>query len=334
MKRLLSGVLCLMLLAGCGGEKPADLSAFAPGEEDRLVIYTSHPSSLYDPIIKEFEERTGVWVQVETGGTAELLDRLEAERKQPACDLLFGGGADSLAARRELFASYISPQSEYLDPALRCEDGSWSAFSVAPVVLIYNPVLVRMNPPAGWKSLLDPVWRGRIAFASPLASGGSYTALATMKQALPEEEDVLEAFFRNLDGRVLSEIGAVVDEVADAVADGSCTVGVTLEPAALEAAEAGKDVALLYPEEGTSAVVDGMAVVAGCAHEENAKRFVDFAQGEEVQRHLAEKCWRRPVRGEPVREAAEAAILDYDLDRAAAERETILRQWRELEEQW
>lgn len=334
MKRLLTGLVCLLLLTGCGGERKTDWSAFAPEEEDRLVIYTSHPPSLYEPIVKEFEERTGIWVQVETGGTAELLDRLEAEEDHPICDLLFGGGADSLTARRELFTPYISPQTEFLDAALCCEDGSWSAFSVVPVVLVYNPMLVRMNPPTGWASLLDPVWRGRIAFADPLVSGGSYTALATMKQVLPEEEDVLEAFHRSLDGRVLSGISAVVDEVADAVADGSCTVGVTLESAALEAVEAGRDVALIYPEEGTSAVVDGMAVVAGCAHAENAQRFVDFALGEDAQRHLAEKCWRRPVRRELIREETEMNILDYDLDRAAAERDGILRQWRELEEQW
>ena len=332
MKRLLAGMLCL-LLTGCGGNPAGDWSAFAPGEAERLVIYTSHPQSVYEPVVREFEERTGIWVQVETGGTAELLERLEAEKDQPVCDLLFGGGADSLTARKELFAPYISPQSEHLDVALRCGDGSWSAFSVVPVVLVYNPVLVRMNPPAGWKSLLDPVWRGRIAFASPTVSGGSYTALATMKQVLPEE-DVLEAFFRNLDGRVLPGISEVVDEVADAVADGSCTVGVTLESAVLEAAELGKDVALVYPEEGTSAAVDGMAVIAGCAHEENARRFVDFALGEDVQSYLAEKCWRRPVRSGLVQEEPEMTILDYDLDRAAAERDAILERWRELEEQW
>lgn len=331
MKRLLASLLCLLLLTGCGRKRPTDWSAFAPEETERLVIYTSYPRSVYEPVVKEFEERTGIWVQVETGGTAELLDRLETERDHPICDLLFGGGADSLNARRELFAPYISPQTEYLEASLCCGDGSWSAFSAAAVVLIYNPVLVRMNPPTGWESLLDPVWRGRIAFASPSASECSYTALSTMKQVLPEG-DVLEALFRNLDGKVLPGTGAVVDEVADAVAGGSCTVGVTLEPAALEAVEAGKDVALIYPEEGTGAVVDGMAVIAGCAHEENARCFIDFALGEDVQQYLAEKCRRRPVRSGLYPETAEIALLDYDLDRAAAERDAILQQWRELEE--
>ena len=78
MKRLLVWVLCL-LLTGCGGKQPADWSAFIPKEEERLVIYTSHPRSVYEPVIKEFEERTGLWVQVETGGTAELLESLEED---------------------------------------------------------------------------------------------------------------------------------------------------------------------------------------------------------------------------------------------------------------
>ena len=286
MKRLAALLCALLLLTGCGGRNTAEWDALAPAEEDRLVIYTPHSESVYGPIVKEFEERTGVWVQVETGGTGELLARLEEEKDEPRCDLLFGGGVDSLTAGQELFAPYVSLLAEEVVPAFLCGDGSWTPFSSLPVVLIYNPVLVRSNPPEGWESLLDPVWRGRIAFADPTVSGSAYTALATMLQILPGE-GVLEAFFHNLGGRTLSGVSEVVAEVADAVAEGNCTVGITEEPAALEAIQAGRDVALLYPKEGTSAAADGMAVVSGCAHEENARRFIDFALGGDVQERLA-----------------------------------------------
>ena len=334
MKRLATLLCALLLLTGCGGRDTAEWDALAPAEKDRLVIYTSHPASVYAPIIKEFEERTGVWVQVETGGTGELLDRLEAEKDAPKCDLLLGGGADSLTARRELFAPYVSPLAEELVPEYLCADGSWTPFSALPVVLIYNPVLVRTNPPEGWESLLDPVWRGRIAFADPTVSGSGYTALATMLQVLPED-GVLETFFRNLGGQVLPGVTEVVDEVADAVAEGSCTIGVTIEPAALEVIRAGRDVALLYPKEGTSAAADGMAVISGCAHEENARRFIDFAVGRDVQAHLAETCCRRSVRADLAHpEGADDGmrLIDYDLSKAASERDWILSVWNLLEE--
>lgn len=333
MKRLTVCLVMLLFLTGCGEGDEADWTALSPAEADRLVIYTSHAESVYAPIVKEFEERTGVWVQVETGGTGELLERLEGEKGAPRCDLLFGGGVDSLTARKELFASYVSPLADAVVPELLCADGSWTPFSSTPAVLIYNPVLVRSNPPEGWESLLDPVWRGRIAFADPRVSGSAYTALETMLQILPGD-GVLEAFYRNLGGQTLSGISAVVDEVANAVAEGSCTVGVTEEAAAVEAIRAGRDVALLYPKEGTSAVVDGMAVINGCAHEENARRFIDFALSEDVQRYLAQACQRRGVREDlfpPSDETSGLICIDYDLDRAVMERDWILSVWQALE---
>lgn len=83
MKRLLPILMSLILLTSCAGGA-ADWSSFAPLPEDRLVIYTSHKESVYAPIVKEFEERTGIWVQVETGGTTALLSRLEEESEAPS----------------------------------------------------------------------------------------------------------------------------------------------------------------------------------------------------------------------------------------------------------
>ena len=146
MKGFLVLLAALLTLTGCGAWDDGDASAFAPGEEERLTIYTSHKAEVYGPIVREFEERTGIWVQVETGGTAELLERIAGEGEDTPCDLLFGGGVDSLSACADLFESYESPRAAALDPSYRCAGGSWTAFSVLPVVLIYNPVLVRMNP--------------------------------------------------------------------------------------------------------------------------------------------------------------------------------------------
>ena len=107
------------------------------------------------------------------------------------------------------------------------------------------------------------------------------------------------------------------------------------EAAALEAVEAGRDVVMLYPREGTSVVTDGLAVIRGCAHEENARQFIDFALGADVQRYVARECLRRPVRADllqPAEETEGLVPMEYDLVRAAAEREAILARWRELEE--
>ena len=61
---------------------------------------------------------------------------------------------------------------------------------------------------------------------------------------------------------------------------------------------------------------------------ENARRFIDFALGEDVQRFLARVCQRRPVLGDA---QEELRLIDYDLDWAARAREDVLAWWREME---
>ena len=68
MKRLAPLLLALALLAGCARTGTQDATGLAPEEEARLVICTPHKESVYAPLIEEFEQRTGIWVQVETGG--------------------------------------------------------------------------------------------------------------------------------------------------------------------------------------------------------------------------------------------------------------------------
>ena len=75
-------ILCVCLWAlsclGCARNGNA-FAQYAPDEADRLTVYTSHKQEVYEPIITEFENRTGIWVTVETGGTSELLERIASE---------------------------------------------------------------------------------------------------------------------------------------------------------------------------------------------------------------------------------------------------------------
>lgn len=325
MKRIAAGIIALLALltAGCARAGGTDGSAFAPPEEQRLIIYTSHKQEVYQPLIREFEQRSGIWVRLETGGTTELLQRIA--QGDTDCDLMLGGGADSLSAYASCFSPYYSVYNQDILPEYRSADGSYSPFSVLPVVLIYNTKLVRMNPPTGWESLLDPAWRGRIAFADPEVSGSSYTGLCTLLQALPgDREENLKKFAYNLKGRQLSSSG----EVVGTVAEGSCYIGVTLEETALKGIAEGYDIAIIYPKEGTSALADGAAVVSGCAHEDNARSFIDFMLSPEIQQMLVEEFSRRGVCGS-ADETEDIELIDYDIQWASEEQGNLLSLWKE-----
>ena len=320
MRKILLLLLAAVLLSGCGMDG-SDYSALAPAEEERLIIYTSHKENVYAPIIREFERRTGIWTELRTGGTNELLEEIAAGNTD--CDLMFGGGVDSLTAFADCFVKYDSPSMARVDDKFK-GDGTWTPFPSLPLVLIYNTQLVRVNPPTSWQSLLDGEWRGMIAFADPTVSGSSYTALCTMAQALGgDEEDIIRRFAENLAGRQVEGSGLVVS----AVAEGSCYIGVTLEETALKAVSDGYDIALSYPKEGTSALPDGAAIVKGCVHEENARLFIDFLLSDDVQSRLPDKFSRRSVLKD-AESSPEFELLDYDLTWASGMQSRLLESWQ------
>ena len=325
-KWILLPLLAALFLSAC--QKTERTTEYTPDESMRLTIYTSHKEEVYMPIVREFEERTGIWVDVITGGTNELLERIESQQDNVEADVMFGGGVESLKAYEHCFSPYVVGSSDSIREPHQAEDAVWTPFSALPVVLIYNTKLVSPDKITGWSSLSDPIFRGRIAFADPAISGSSFTALATQILAGKSMDKTLATLAENLQGKTLSSSG----DVLNAVVDGSCLVGITLEETALKYIASGADLAMVYPEEGTSCVPDASAIVKGAPHSENAKRFLDFTVSYEVQQMLSESSYRRPVRsdipaGESLLPLQDIVLVDYDIDWACKNRDVILSDW-------
>lgn len=330
MKRRCFGLLCALFLclSACA---PHQNDPPAPAAEDRLVVYTSHKEEVYGPIVKEFQERTGIWVEVVTGGTNELLERIAAQAEAPECDVMFGGGVESLSAYADLFAPYTCSGAELLKPGLRGEGDLWTPFSALPVVLIYNTKLVDEAELTGWEDLLDSRWKGRIAFADPAVSGSSYTAAVTMLSCLPGETwELVRAFAENLEG-ALGDSGDVVS----AVSGGRKSIGVTLEETALKGIAQGENIGVVYPAEGTSAVPDGSALILGAPHPDNAKAFLEFVQSADVQSLVVSAFSRRSARQdvadrEELPTEEEMGVFDYPMVWASALKEEFLIHWADF----
>ena len=303
-----------MSAAGCStgvssGQGPERVSS-----EKRLTVYTSHKQEVYAPIIKEFEERTGIWVEVVPGGTTELLERIREEGEKGSCDVMFGGGVESYEVFKDCFMSYESTQSDHIESIYRTEDHVWTPFTELPIVLIYNNKLVdAAAAPRGFEDLFDGDWDGKVSFADPGRSGSSCTMLETMIQVLPmRENEVLEQFARVLGRRMAAGSGAVLDEVSE----GTYLVGLTLEETAKKYIDRGAAISIVYPREGTSAVADGCAVIKGAEH---------------VQRLAVEKLYRRTVRDDITPDQKEeGSIMDFDLGWAVKNQKSILERWAAL----
>ena len=183
MRRIFPLLLILLLLCGCGGNR----DAAAPEDADRLVIFTARSAAVYDDAVREFERRTGIWVEVHPADDAlPLLEQIAAGQR---CDLLLGVTPDCLSACGELFAPYAPEAAADIPDAYRDSADRWTPFSLLPVVLIYNDQLVQRNVPDSWSSLTSSAWRGRIACPDPTVSATGCTALEAMTQALDGEAE-------------------------------------------------------------------------------------------------------------------------------------------------
>ena len=150
MRRVIPLLCILLLLCGCGGGQ----SVSAPDEAARLVIFTARSAAAYDDTVREFERRTGIWVEVRTAdGTLPLLDEIAAG--DSGCDLLLGAAPDCLSAYGDCFAPYAAPLAADIPDAYRDSEDRWTAFSLLPMVLLYNDQLVQRNVPDSWSGLLD-----------------------------------------------------------------------------------------------------------------------------------------------------------------------------------
>ncbi|MCI6272023.1 MAG: ABC transporter substrate-binding protein [Erysipelotrichaceae bacterium] len=342
MKKLILSVMSLLTLlsvTACSSsektETTSEKSETTTTTSNTLTIYSPHPAETINLVVKEFEEKSGIKVEIVAAGTGELLKRVESEKDNPLGDVLWGGGAESLEAFSDLFTPYNSPELANIDSKYYDSEYHWIGESPLPMVIMYNTNLVSdENAIKSWKDVLKPEFKGQIAMADPAKSGSAYTILATMLTAYKAENDgwdFIKEFYTNLDGKILSSSSGVYKGVAD----GEYAVGLTLEKEAIKYVNSGSPVKIVYPEEGTSAVPDGVAIIKDAKNLENAQKFVDFVLSKETQALMASQLSRRSIREDvdsPVGlgPLSEIKLVDYDFQWASSEKEAVLKQWKDI----
>lgn len=348
MKKLLSAAFVFLLLfsfAACKqtSQKPPSASAPTPSDTGQaapsgsLVVYSPHDADPLNDGINQFMEKyPGIQVEIVAAGTGELCNRIKAESAAPIADVLWGGGADSLASFKEYFQPYVSVNDNFIDDAYKDRNHFWLGESPLPMVIFYNLDLLKKDGlpiPTSWEDLTDPQWKGKIAYCLPSKSGSAYTQLCTLLFAhggVEEGWSFVEKLYNNLDGRIVDSSG----KCHKMVADGEFYVGLTLEKAAVKYAD-DPSVGFVYPSDGTSAVPDGIAMIKDCPNPENAKLFIDFVTSRECQIVQAEKWGRRPIRNDldppaGMAKLSDLHLVEYDFDWAANNKETVINRFNSI----
>jgi len=324
--------LSLLLAVACGKEETTKTAV----KSNEVTVYSSHPSELLTTITNNFTEKTGIKVNVVAAGTGEILKRVQAESVNPLGDVVWGGGAESLNSFKEYFAPYKTSSHDRIDPLFRDTEDKWFGFALLPMVIIYNTDLVTGDDiPTSWADATDPKWKGKVAMASPVKSGSSYTITATLLTAFGKDTesgyDFIKKFIANLDGKILGSSSGVPKGVVDK----EYSMGFTHEKGAIKYRNAGGHIGIVYPSEGTSAVPDAAALIKGAVNEENAKLFLDYIVSKEVQTTLATDFKIRGVRDdvaapEGLLPLSDIKLVDYDFGWASDSKKEIITRWKNI----
>ena len=325
----MAAVVGVFAWLGAGGP------AAAQPHEGEVVVYTAAQSTIVQAVGPMFQQKTGVKVSFVEAGTGEVLKRARAEAANPLGDVLWALGAEGMAANADLLEPYTVADDAKIAAIYKkgMAGGRITPNNVTPMVIVYNKKLVAdADAPKTWRSLADPKWKDRIAYAAADKSGSSYTILATLLTVFGNDDagwKVVEEIMRN------AKILPSSSRVPKGVADGEYHAGLTYEDAAMRQVQGGAPVGVVYPADGTSIPPDGNAILKGAKHPKAARLFMDFAVSKEVMDLLAEKFALRSAREDVKAPAGFPPIggitaVPYDMEWAGKGYATLIKRWQDV----
>jgi iron(III) transport system substrate-binding protein len=267
----------------------------SPGSAERTVtIYVSTDRVFSEPVLREYERRSGVKVNpvydTEETKSTGLANRLIAEKARPQADVFWSNEPvrTLVLKSRDVLAPYKSPSADGIPAPLRDPDGYWTGFSARMRVIAYNPKLVKPDEaPTSIFDLADPKWRGQVAIADPRFGSTSFHVAALYAIAGDEKMD---AFFRRL-----KENGVrVVDGnsvVRDMVVRGEVKVGLTDTDDVNVALEDGQAIAMVLPDKeglGVPVMPNMVSFIANAPHPDEGRHLIDYLLSSDVERQLAQ----------------------------------------------
>lgn len=272
-------------------------SAFAA---ENVNVYSSRGEALIKPLMDSFTEQTGIKVNLVTGKTKALMQRLGAEGRNSPADILLTTDAGNLSAAES--AGFFQPiESDVLEeriPAnLRDAENHWFGLSQRARVLIVNPSVVKDGELSSYEDLTKDEWADRICVRS---SSNIYNQSLLASFISHDGEKAAETWAaavrgnmaRKPQGNDRAQIAAVASGECDVAIVNSYYLGVMLNGDDEKQLAAAQKVELLYPNQdgrGTHVNISGAGVTKHAPNKANAIALIEFLAGDEAQQWYAEK---------------------------------------------
>ena len=259
------------------------LSSTVSMAEGSVNIYSARHYDTDLALYTDFEERTGIKVNLIEAASDSLIERIVNEGKYSPADILITVDAGRLyrAEQRGIFSQVESDLLESRVPAhLRHENGSWFGLSKRARVIIYNKKAGKPDNLNSYADLALPEFKNKVCMRS---SSNIYniSMLAAMIGHVGEDaasswaNGVISNLYKKPQGNDTANIRAV--------ASGECAFSLInsyyLARLLSDGNKVADEIGVLYPNQastGTHVNISGAGVLKYAPNRENAIRFIEY----------------------------------------------------------
>ena len=264
------------------------LSASLAEPSGKVMLYSSMQEAQLQAIEQAFEAKyPTVDMEYYYAGGGKLVTKMTTEAKdggQIASDVVWLGDPsdyESFKANGWL-EPYVSPETEHIAKEYMDPEGYYTAGRLVTMGIAWNVGLVdEADAPKTWNDLLDPKWFNQIIMTDPSQASTTKYWMAAMMQS----EKYGEAYFQALkDNGVELESGTTATH--NRVADASYMVGICLDYVSANLMAQGSPMNFHYTTDDVITMTSPIALIKGCANEDNGKLLMDFILSKEGQEVL------------------------------------------------
>lgn len=307
IKRLIPLFLPLALVA-CGPQQTEDKTpeTTASVEVQEVNVYTHRYYDTDKELFQQFEEETGIKVNVKSDDADKLIQLLTSEGENTKTDVLITVDAGRLHYAREL--NLLQPVTSELiakqvPGTMRDPENYWHGLTQRARVIMYSNENVDPATLSTYEDLADPKWEGKISIrsstniynrslmASIIANDGREAALDWAKK-------VVANMAQEPKGNDRDQIKNVALGKADIAIVNTYYLGKLLNSDNELEQEAGASVSVFFPNQdgrGAHVNVSGIGVTKHASNVENAIKLIEFLTAEAAQRKLSDSNYEYPV---------------------------------------
>jgi iron(III) transport system substrate-binding protein len=277
----------LALAATCGAARAADAALIEAARKEGQVNWYSTQiiSQLVRPMTAAFERKyPGIKVRATRQNATEVAIKILGESRAGRVQAdLFDGTTTVVPLKREGFVLHWLPDSAKDYPAmLKDPEGYWVASNLYVITPAFNTSLVpRGTEPKTYQDLLDPKWRGRMAWNGFPTSSGVGGFVGTVLTEMGEEKG--KAYLRELAKQHIANLPGSAREVLDQVIAGEYAIALQIfNHHAVISAKKGAPVDWIKMQPATE-TLSVVSVHKNAPHPNAAKLLVDFIISPEGQ---------------------------------------------------